>query len=104
MKELLFLNRHVALLGLECIYRNDKPVGFLRRGDFAFALGKSIGYGYVTNPAGENITNDFLKSGTYSIESLGNLYPASIHIKPPFDPKNKRVKGIYEDPLPIHLQ
>ena len=91
----------MPLLGLECIYRDNKPVGFLRRGDFAYALGKSIGYGYVSHPDGDNVTNEFLKSGTYSVENLGNVYPATIHTKTPFDPKNKRVKGIYDEPLPI---
>ena len=46
----IYICSKVPLLGLETIYRDDKPVGFLRRGDFAFALNKSIGYGYISNP------------------------------------------------------
>ena len=76
-------------------------IGFLRRGDYGFALGKCIGYGYLQHPDGNKVTMDFLKSGTYHIERMGKKYPAKIHTKTPFDPKNKRVKGIYDEELPI---
>ena len=87
--------RHVALQSLEAIYRDGLPVGYLRRADYAFALGKSIGYGYVHHPQGETVNNAFLKSGEYHIERMGVKYPATLHLKTPFDPKNERVKGIY---------
>lgn len=92
----------MALQGLETIYRDGIPVGFLRRADYAHALGKSIGYGYIRNPEGTKVTMDFMKSGTYSINRMGDMIPATIHTKTPFDPKNKRVKGIYDEALPIH--
>jgi sarcosine dehydrogenase len=79
--------------GLEPIFGMDKkPIGFFRRGSYGFYLNKSIGYGYVST------------SGPFSIKSLdqvfvginGQLIPASVHHKHPFDPKNLRVKGMYE--------
>lgn len=87
--------RHKALLGLEAIWRNDKVVGFIRRGEYGYAIGKSMAYGYVKDPSGKPVTTEFLKSGKYSIESMGELFPAQVHIKAPFDPKNLRVQGIY---------
>jgi len=95
------IDDHVPLHGLEAIWRDDVCVGFIRRADYAFALGKSIGYGYVNHPDKTKITNDWLRAGTYRLENMGNSYDAKIHIQTPFDPKNKRVKGIYEDPIPI---
>ena len=93
---------HVPLNGLEAIYRDDQVMGFLRRGEYAFALGKSIGYGYVKHPEGEKVTLDYLRAGKWSVERMGTKYPATLHTKSPFDPKNKRVKGEYDEPLPIH--
>ena len=89
---------------METIYRDGVAVGFLRRGEYAFALGKSIGYGYVSNPEGDNVSMDYLKSGKWTLERMGELYNATLHTKSPFDPKNKRVKGEYDEPLPIHLK
>lgn len=87
--------RHKALLGLEAIWRDNEVVGFIRRGDFGFSIGKSIAYGYIKDPHGQTINNNYLKSGSYSLESMGQVFPANIHLKAPFDPKNLRVKGEY---------
>ncbi|XP_015921050.1 sarcosine dehydrogenase, mitochondrial [Parasteatoda tepidariorum] len=89
------IDDHVPLWGLEVIWRDDRIVGFLRRADYGFAIGKSIGYGYVTDPDGGNVTVPYLKSGTYHLESMGVKYAAQYHAKSPFDPDNLRVKGIY---------
>ena len=56
-----------------------------------------MAYGYVMNPNGMPVTAEFLKSGKYSIESMGQMFPAQLHMKAPFDPKNFRIKGIYEN-------
>lgn len=87
---------HKALLGLEAIWRDDEVVGFIRRGEYGFGIGKSLAYGYVKDPSGKPVTTEFLKSGKYSIESMGELFPAQVHLKAPFDPKNLRVQGIYD--------
>ncbi|XP_040078946.1 sarcosine dehydrogenase, mitochondrial [Ixodes scapularis] len=94
------LDQHVALHGLEVIWRGDEVVGFTRRGDFGFAVGKSIAYGYVRRPDGAAVSPDYLASGDYWLESLGEKYKASFHPKPPLDPDNRRVKGVYDQPLP----
>lgn len=88
---------HKSLIGLEAIWRDGEVVGFIRRGEYSFALGKSLAYGYVKNPSGKPVTTEFLKSGKYTIESMGELFPAQVHTKAPFDPKNLRVQGIYEN-------
>lgn len=38
---------------------------------------------------------DFIKSGEFTLERMGVTYKAKAHLKTPFDPENKRVKGIY---------
>ncbi|OQR72837.1 glutathione S-transferase Mu 1-like [Tropilaelaps mercedesae] len=91
------VDEHVPLIGLEAIYRNDKPVGFLRRADFGFALNKSIGYGYVTHPDPDGIASmDWLVSGEYALENRGRTIQARLHTRSPFDPLSRRVKGIYD--------
>lgn len=92
---LFTLNEDRAIQGLETIWRDDVPVGFVRRGGYGFHIGKSIAYGYVKNPEGVPVTNDFLKAGNYEIEFMGTRVPATFHMKPLFDAKNERIKGIY---------
>ena len=85
----------MPLWGLEAIWRDDAVVGYLRRADYGFTLGRSVGYGYVQREDGQPVTNDFLNSGEYFIESMDVKYKADLHLKTPFDPDNKRVRGFY---------
>lgn len=43
----------------------------------------------------KQVSWDFVKSGDYALERMGVAYPAQAHLKSPFDPGNRRVKGIY---------
>ncbi|KAK1155746.1 hypothetical protein AOXY_G26577 [Acipenser oxyrinchus oxyrinchus] len=89
------IDEKVPMFGLEAIFRNGKPVGHLRRADFGFAIDKTIGYGYIRDPEGGTVSPDFVRSGEFSLERMGIVYAAKAHLKSPFDPDNKRVKGIY---------
>ncbi len=81
---------------MEAIWRNDQVVGYLRRADYGFSVGCSIGYGYVhSQNEQEPITTKYLTDGDYFIEAMGVKYKARIQLKPLFDPENKRVNGIY---------
>uniref|UniRef100_A0A3Q4N2X8 Sarcosine dehydrogenase n=1 Tax=Neolamprologus brichardi TaxID=32507 RepID=A0A3Q4N2X8_NEOBR len=86
----------VPMFGLEAIYRNGVPVGHLRRADYGFYIDKTIGYGYIRNPDGGVVSANFIKSGEFTLEKMGVVYKAKAHLKSPFDPENKRVKGIYD--------
>lgn len=83
------------MFGLEAIWRNGQVVGHVRRADFGFAVDKTLAYGYIRDPSGQSVSLDFVKSGDYALERMGVTYPARAHLKSPFDPDNKRVKGIY---------
>ncbi|XP_074150150.1 sarcosine dehydrogenase, mitochondrial [Sminthopsis crassicaudata] len=89
------IDKKVPMFGLEAIWRNEKVVGHIRRADFGFTINKTIAYGYIQNPEGGPVSLEFVKSGDYALERMGVIYPAQAHVKSPFDPDNKRVKGIY---------
>ena len=92
----LFYHRNSGpILGLETLYRNGFPVGFIRRGDYCFHLQKNMGYAYIQRPDGGKVTNAFIKEGQYTLERMGKFYPAEAQIKSPFDPENRRIKGDY---------
>ncbi|XP_005799757.1 sarcosine dehydrogenase, mitochondrial [Xiphophorus maculatus] len=90
------IDEKIPMFGLEAIFRNDVPVGHLRRADYGFFIDKTLGYGYIHNPDGGVVSGDFIKTGKFTLERMGVAYEAKAHLKSPFDPENKRVKGIYE--------
>ncbi|XP_028826887.1 sarcosine dehydrogenase, mitochondrial isoform X2 [Denticeps clupeoides] len=92
------IEEKVPMFGLEAIFRNGIPVGHLRRSDFGFAIDKTIGYGYIRNPDGGVVSPEFVRSGEFTLERMGLTYKAKAHLKSPFDPENKRVKGFYSTP------
>ncbi|XDC52463.1 hypothetical protein R6Z07M_003645 [Ovis aries] len=89
------LDEKVPMFGLEAIWRNGQVVGHVRRADFGFTIDKTLAYGYIRDPSGGPVSLDFVKSGDYTLERMGVTYTAHAHLKSPFDPDNKRVKGVY---------
>uniref|UniRef100_A0AAR2IU64 Sarcosine dehydrogenase n=1 Tax=Pygocentrus nattereri TaxID=42514 RepID=A0AAR2IU64_PYGNA len=49
----------------------------------------------IVTAAGHKVSPDFIRSGEFTLERMGVVYKAKAHLKSPFDPENKRVKGIY---------
>ncbi len=80
-----------VLLGRETIYRDGERVGWLTSGGFGYTIGRSIGYGYVRNPAG--VTAEYVTSGSYELEVGGQRVAAEVSLQPFFDPTNARVKS-----------
>ncbi|CAG5867347.1 sarcosine dehydrogenase, mitochondrial [Menidia menidia] len=90
------IDEKVPMFGLEAIFRNGVPVGHLRRSEYGYFIDKTLGYGYIRNPDGGVVSADFIKTGNFTLERMGETYKAKAHLKSPFDPENKRVKGIYD--------
>ena len=78
------------LLRSEPIFRNGQHVSEITSGAYAFKLGTAVGMGYLSQPDG--ITNDWILSGNYEILVEGKKYPARVHLKSPYDPRNERPK------------
>ncbi len=81
----------VVLLGRETIYRDGERVGWLTSGGFGYTLGQAIGYGYVRNPGG--VDAGYLRSGRYELEVATERVPATLHLRPLYDPEMARVKA-----------
>jgi len=59
---------------------------------FGHTLGCAIALGYVENPDG--VDSDFVNVGSYEIEICGERFAAKASLRPLYDPKNERVKGL----------
>jgi 4-methylaminobutanoate oxidase (formaldehyde-forming) len=79
------------LLGRETILRNGTPVGYLTSGGYGYTLGQGIGYGYVRHDAG--VSDDWLAAGRYELVVAGQTLPATLGLRPFYDPTAARVKS-----------
>ena len=78
------------LWGDEPIFRDGVLVGRITSGTFGHTLGRSVGMGYVSNAGG--VDAEFIRSGKYEIEIATKRCRASPHLRPPYDPRNLRVR------------
>ena len=85
--------RGPMLWGGELVLRDGVAVGQLTSAAWGEAVGRAVGLGYLRHPAGGVITPEFLRSGRYQVNAGGDVYPATVSLRPPFDPSSARVRG-----------
>ena len=78
-----------VLWGSEPILRDGEVVGYTTSGSYGHTVGGGIGMGYVKSAS--TVTPEFIRSGTYQINVSGRLCPATVHVRPPYDPERKRI-------------
>jgi glycine cleavage system aminomethyltransferase T/glycine/D-amino acid oxidase-like deaminating enzyme len=89
--------------GGELVLRDGVAVGQVTSGAWGEAVGGCVALAYVRHPAGDVLTPDAARSGTYQVNVGGELFPATVHLRPPFDPAGDRVKGRYPPVPPVPL-
>ncbi len=84
--------RRPMLWGGELLLRDGVAVGQLTSAAWGEAVGCAVGLGYLRDPGGEVVTREFLDAGRYEVNAGGDLYPATVSLRPPFDPAGTRVR------------
>jgi heterotetrameric sarcosine oxidase gamma subunit len=79
--------------GGELVLRDGVAAGQVTSAAWGEALGCAVGLAYVWHPAGDPVTADFARSGEYLVNAGGELRPARVSLRPPFDPAGDRVAG-----------
>ncbi len=75
----------------EPVWRDGKPVGYVRAASYGFSLGGAVGL--VMVEAGEALDQRYVDSGVWEVEIAGRRYPAMASLKPLYDPEMKKVKA-----------
>jgi len=87
------LNDSQAMMwGGELVLRDGLAVGQVTSAAWAETTGSCVALAYVWRRDGMAVTSDYLSSGCYEINVGGSVLPATLHVKPPFDPTNSKVK------------
>jgi glycine cleavage system aminomethyltransferase T/glycine/D-amino acid oxidase-like deaminating enzyme len=84
--------------GGELVLRDGVAVGQVTSGAWGESVGGAVGMAYISHPAGETVTADFIRAGSCQVNVGGQLYAASAGLRPPFDPAGDRVNGRYGQP------
>ncbi len=81
------------LWGGELVLRDGVAVGQVTSGAWGETLGGAVGLAYLHHPGGDVVTPDYLRSGSYRVNVGGQICPATVHLRPPYDPSGVRVRG-----------
>jgi len=75
----------------EIVYRNGKPVGYVRAASYGHTLGGAVGL--VMVEADEKINKAYRDKADWEVDIAGRRYPAVTSLRPMYDPKMVRIKS-----------
>jgi glycine cleavage system aminomethyltransferase T/glycine/D-amino acid oxidase-like deaminating enzyme len=78
------------LFHAEPVRRNGKMVGYVRAASYGHTLGGAVGLAMVESD--EPVDAAWLESGQWEVEIAGKRYPATVSLRPMYDPDMKRIK------------
>jgi 4-methylaminobutanoate oxidase (formaldehyde-forming) len=84
--------------GGELVLRDGVAVGQVTSGAWGETLGACAALAYLRHPDGGPLTPDLIRTGNYQVNVGGDLYPATVTLRPPLDPSGDRLKGRYPNP------
>jgi len=100
---LVLTDPDAMIWGGELVLRDGVAVGQVTSGAWGETLGGGVALAYIRHPDGDVLTPDLVRAGEYQVNVGGQLHPATVHLRPPFDPAGDRVKGRYQAGPPQEL-
>ncbi len=88
--QILLQDPEPLMIHSEVVLRNGQPVGEVRAASYGHTLGASVGLAMV---AGDPVDADYLAAGTWEVDIGGTRCPATVSLKPLYDPGMKRVRA-----------
>jgi 4-methylaminobutanoate oxidase (formaldehyde-forming) len=79
------------LFHAEVVRRNGRPVGYVRAGSYGHTLGGAVGLAMIE--AGEPVTAAYVNEARWELDIAGRLHPATVSLRPLYDPEMKRVRA-----------
>jgi len=80
------------LLHAEVVHRDGAAAGYVRAGSYGWTLGAAVGLAMVESGDGEPLTQSWLDAGSWEVEVAGRRVPATLSLRPLYDPTNARIK------------
>ena len=89
--QVLLTDPEPMLFHAEVLRRNDQMVGYVRAASYGFTLKGAVGLAMVEGGS-ETVDPAWLASGTFDVEVAGRRVPATVSLRPMYDPESKRIK------------
>jgi glycine cleavage system aminomethyltransferase T/glycine/D-amino acid oxidase-like deaminating enzyme len=82
----------IMMWGSELVLRDGMPSGQVTSAAWGEAVGGSVGLAYIRHHGGDAVTADYARAGSYQVNVGGELCPATVYLRPPYDPAGDRVR------------
>ena len=79
--------------GGELVLRDGRAAGQVTSAAWGEALGATAGLAYIWDPAGDPVTPEFARTGSYQVNVGGEIRAVTVSLRAPFDPAGERVRG-----------
>jgi glycine cleavage system aminomethyltransferase T len=89
--QILVKDPEAMMFHAEIVWRDGKPVSYIRAASYGHTLGGAVGLAMVEAPVA--IDQKWCEAGTWEVDIAGKRYPAVASLKPLYDPDNKKVKA-----------
>jgi 4-methylaminobutanoate oxidase (formaldehyde-forming) len=76
----------------EVVRRDGTPVGYIRAASYGFTLGGAVGLAMV-DAGREPLDQSWIDSGDWSVEIGASVHPATVSLRPLYDPRNERIRS-----------
>ena len=77
----------------EIVRRDGVALGYIRAASYGHTLGGAVGLAMIESPGRKEPVNPaFLDSGRWEVEIANVLYPATLSLRPMYDPEMKKIK------------
>jgi 4-methylaminobutanoate oxidase (formaldehyde-forming) len=90
LAQVLVKDPGAMLFHAEIVYRNCKPVGYIRAASYGHTLGGAVGLAMIE--AGEPVDAAYIDNGTWEVDIAGKRRPAVASLRPLYDPEMAKVR------------
>jgi 4-methylaminobutanoate oxidase (formaldehyde-forming) len=81
------------LWGGELILRDGIAAGQVTSAAWGESLGRCAGLAYLWNADGGPVDARWIGEGSYSVNAGGDVYPAAVTMKAPYDPAGHKIRA-----------
>lgn len=77
----------------EIVLRDGEPVGYVRAASYGHTLGGAVGLAMIEPKDVAAVDAEYLNGGRWEVEIAGRRHPATVSVRPLYDPKSERVRS-----------
>lgn len=89
--QVLVLDPAPLMFHAEVVFRNGKPVGYVRAASYGHTLGGAVGLAMID--AGEPLDQAWIDAGQWEIDIAGTRHAARASLRPLYDPTMARIRA-----------